>query len=73
MPVVGRGNNYNIHIVSFQDLFIIFGGEQIVAPTSFGILQPFVVQIANSSKLYTFNHKCRIGIGGSHTSFTYQG
>ena len=51
VPVVGRGNDYRVNIFAGEDLVIVAGGEKIVTPDFFAMIETAVVAVGNGNQL----------------------
>ncbi len=51
VPVVGRGDDDGVDVFAGQDLFVVAGGEEIVAPELFGAGEAAVVAVGYGDEL----------------------
>ena len=62
MPVVGRAYDDGIDVFALQDLAVVAGGKDIVAPEFLAVLQPAVVAIRDGDELHAGNLHCNLGV-----------
>ena len=62
MPMVGRADNDGVDILTRQNLLVVTGGKDVVAPKFLAVLEPPVVTVRDGYELYARNLHSNLGV-----------
>ena len=62
VPVVGRADDHRVNILARQNLVVVAGGEDVVAPEFLAVLQPAVVAVGHGHQLHAGNLHGGLGV-----------